>query len=93
MGKGYFKMVESVSCLSVSLDEWCCINEHSSHVFGTLCSTSDDEQDREPSTADLLRAKRTARKTRQEAQQPQAARGRTPGVSLRLFSHTSVVCL
>jgi len=81
MGKGYFKMVESVGRSDASLDQQCCINEHSSHVFGTLCSTSDDEQDREPSTADLLRAKRTARKERQEAQQ--SARGRTPGVSLR----------
>jgi hypothetical protein len=80
-------MVESVSSSNMSLDQRCCINKRSSHVFGTLGSTSDDEQDGEPSTADLLRAKRTARKERQKVQQP--ARGSTPGVSLRLISLTT----
>jgi hypothetical protein len=65
------------------LSSFCRIDEHSSHVFGTLYSTSDDEQNRAPSTAELLREKRAARKEKQRevAKQPQT-RERTPGFSL-----------
>lgn len=88
MGNGYSKMVESVS---YSLRLLVITNKHSSHVFGTLCSTTDDEQGREPLTADILRAKRTARKERQKAQYP-AREGRQAPCCV-IFSHTEVVCL
>ena len=83
MGKRYLELVEQVSCFWIR--RCCChITSHFSHVFGTRYSASDDEQDREPSTADLLRQKRATRKEKQrEAQRPQG-RVESLGFSLRL---------
>lgn len=58
--------------------------DNSSLVFGTLYDASDDGQKREPSTVDLLRISRAARKTK--AQQPIRERTPAPSFSLRLHS-------
>ncbi|KAF8148267.1 hypothetical protein B0H34DRAFT_737596 [Crassisporium funariophilum] len=43
------------------------------HVFGTLAEPEDQDQDREPSTADLIRQKRANRKTERNAGRAQPA--------------------
>jgi hypothetical protein len=84
MGKGHLEMVEYVSHVDVFLDAG--VNQYSSHVFGNLYNTSDDEESQEPSTADILRKKRAARKDRQRDTQRPQTKERTPGLPLRLHS-------
>ena len=86
MGNGYSKMVKSVS---YSLRLPVITNKHSSHVYGTLCSISDDEQGWEP----LTTMQRGHHERRDRRLKLISCKVKDARCLVTLFSHTGEVCL